>query len=188
MFAYCNNNPITYTDSEGTRPIPGTTVSDESAEERKASWQYMKQNSISATPLPLAPTPTSNANSIINDINSYVNNTISAFNQAFYLQFGMGFGYGGSISLGSTEIEAQIYFNPANFKYKTTGTQYYSSFYAGVKIVDTGRVIGLEYHLILDWDIKEFINISAEPVRFDDIGIGISAYKHMGIDFFVGVE
>ena len=43
MFAYCNNNPVLFTDSEGLRPIIGDSVSHETAEEREMSCQYMKE-------------------------------------------------------------------------------------------------------------------------------------------------
>ena len=59
--------------------------------------------------------------------------------------------------------------------------------YIVIKFADMGRVVGLEYHKIFDWDTKEFIDISEDAIRFDDLGFGFSIYKHMGIDFYIGV-
>ncbi len=42
MFAYCNNNPIMFSDSNGARPIASTSVSNETAAERSISCQAMR--------------------------------------------------------------------------------------------------------------------------------------------------
>ena len=123
----------------------------------------------------------------LNDFRNYVNDFIVGLEESLYVNFGMGFGYGCSASLGTTDIEALLYINPANIKFKYNGTQYYSSIYIGIKFADMGRVVGLEYHKIFDWDTKEFIDISEDAIRFDDLGFGFSIYKHMGIDFYIGV-
>lgn len=41
-FVYCNNNPMAYTDSNGMRPIAGTSVANETSTERKISCAWMK--------------------------------------------------------------------------------------------------------------------------------------------------
>ena len=62
MFAYCNNNPITLSDSSGTRPILSSSTSSETAAERKAACEYMNRT-IQLKHVnnnPVMPIPTSN--------------------------------------------------------------------------------------------------------------------------------
>ncbi len=62
MFAYCNNNPITLSDSSGTRPILSSSTSSETAAERKAACEYMNRT-IQLKYVnnnPVMPIPTSN--------------------------------------------------------------------------------------------------------------------------------
>lgn len=43
MFAYCSNNPVRYCDSEGSRPMDAMNPSEETAEQRKRSFDHMNQ-------------------------------------------------------------------------------------------------------------------------------------------------
>ncbi|MBR6918276.1 MAG: RHS repeat-associated core domain-containing protein, partial [Clostridia bacterium] len=43
MFAYCNNNPVMLVDSYGTRPIISSDPNNETDEERKLSFEYMRK-------------------------------------------------------------------------------------------------------------------------------------------------
>ena len=45
MFAYCNNNPVLLVDSEGTRPIVGASIQNETELERNQSFNYMNGRS-----------------------------------------------------------------------------------------------------------------------------------------------
>ena len=46
VFAYCNGNPVFYTDNSGTRPVVGASSSNESYAERKLSFAYMNNSKI----------------------------------------------------------------------------------------------------------------------------------------------
>ncbi len=193
MFAYCNNNPVRFCDNTGYRLMDSLSVQSETAEQRKLSCELMTSCSIANAAIQSnksSTTPYSvqyDSSVLIDDINDYINDFITALDESFYISFGLGFGYGGSISLGATEIEALIYVNPTNIKIKTDGIQYYSSIYIGLNAAEMGGVIGGEYHLIYDWDTREWSDISEDFVRFDDLGFGVSAYKHVGFDFYMGV-
>ncbi len=50
MFTYCNNNPVMYNDSFGSRPILSTSVQNETKAERSASFAYMKKMSTYIPP------------------------------------------------------------------------------------------------------------------------------------------
>ena len=55
MFAYCNNNPVMFEDSTGTRPILSTSLRNETEDDKKASFEYMrKSNSLNNKPLSAA--------------------------------------------------------------------------------------------------------------------------------------
>lgn len=46
MISYCENNPVVLEDSQGTRPIASTSVSNETTEDRKISCEYMRKLAI----------------------------------------------------------------------------------------------------------------------------------------------
>ena len=46
MFAYCNNNPVNYSDSFGTRPIASMTVAGETDDEKLVTFAVMNNREV----------------------------------------------------------------------------------------------------------------------------------------------
>ncbi len=171
MYAYCYNNPVTYVDSEGNRPIVGAgPISKETADERRQSAATMNPK--------IAKQKKGNSKGFIKTIFD-----------AFSIKVGGGFGFGFSAEVGALGLEASIKGNPLHLVLTTKDEDrglFYSvnsnvsmEFFAFEAFVRDN----VQYEF---WSQKDVSTGYEKDFRIkDSVSFGASVYLFFGCEFEV---
>ncbi len=172
MYAYCYNNPVILSDSEGNRPIVGAgPISKETAKEKGQSVTSMNPKIAKTAKW------TKTKKSAVEEFADFSKEAYDSFKEQLVGRAGVGIGFGGGIEYNGVELSARFSYQFINVEFTNTGPKFYASVYLGASITNMeGLEVGPEKHIVYDYVDRKFYDVSEDLVRMPDLGYSLSAY------------